>query len=425
VTTFTQTAENTNYSAEVIAVHTLIDLPGLDNLKGIWVSGYQALVPATTPIGSIMVVFPAESRLSPEFLSSHNLYRHSDRNADPSKTGYIEDAGRVKAIRLRGNKSSALAMDWSEFIAGWEGKAGVIPPAVGTLFDTVDGVQFVKKYEQPRAGGPTAASSKAKIRTPEAVFPLHYDTENYFRNSDSIPLDTYITVSQKVHGTSVRFGRVPVERELRWFERILSRWIPVKAWDYEFVVGSRKVLKSVSGTAREGVQHYYGDGQDIWTASVAQYADRIPQGVLVFGELVGFTPNGAPIQKDYTYGAKPGEALLYVYRVAMVSPDGTLFDLAWDGVEQFCAEHGLSTVPVLWRGKHQYFHADAWLDTRFHGDGGFPQALPLSNPKTVDEGVVVRAEGMLPYALKVKSPAFLEWETKQLDAGTADTEAEG
>ena len=56
------------------------------------------------------------------------------------------------------------------------------------------------------------------------------------------------------------------------------------------------------------------------------------------------------------------------------------------------------------------------MDARYHDDG-FSNAVQLSRVNTVDEGVCVRAEGVIPTILKAKSPQFFEFETKLLDEG--------
>ena len=108
-----------------------------------------------------------------------------------------------------------------------------------------------------------------------------------------------------------------------------------------------------------------------------------------------------------------------------------LIDVPWDQVKHFAADRGLRTVPELWRGKHEDFIANEWMDFRyadFVGARGvqFPDdPVPLSDPKTVDEGVCVRTDiGRAPYILKAKSPVFLNYETKMLDEGVLDLESE-
>jgi hypothetical protein len=413
-------AGNPNYAARIIEVKNLVDLDGLDNLKGIPIDGFNALVQKDVNVGDILVVFPAESQIEDWFLKKYNLYRHSDLNFDPNQTGYIEDNRRVRAIKLRGHHSNALALDAAY--------VGATRADVGTLFDTVDGVLLSKKYELPLKGSPTQkgqrTSTFAKINLPE-----HIDTENYWRNSDKIGPDEFVTVTQKVHGTSVRYGRVPVPKVLSRWQRVL-RWFgaDVSDTEYAFVAGSRKVIKSVvrgtSAQTNDNASHFYAT--DLWSEEGQKYADLIPNGVVVFGELIGWTKDGAPIQQNYTYNVPKGEAHLYVYRVATMTPDGKLYDLSWNGVKQFAFERGLNVVPELWSGKHEDFDADNYIDIRFTDETltAYEGPLPLSDKKTVDEGVVVRKEGITPYVLKAKSPIFLGHESKLLDAEVVDLESE-
>src|SRR5699024_11894682 len=101
------------------------------------------------------------------------------------------------------------------------------------------------------------------------------------------------------------------------------------------------------------------------------------------------------------------------YRVAVIAPDGGTYDLSWNGVKQFCKERGLNHVPELWSGFFINFIPGDWQDSvysDFH-----PDAVPLSKKGTVDEGVCVRRDGVIPFVAKSKSPKFLEHESKILD----------
>jgi hypothetical protein len=100
-------------------------------------------------------------------------------------------------------------------------------------------------------------------------------------------------------------------------------------------------------------------------------------------------------------------------------------------METFCEERGLTPVPVLWAGLHSDFTAEHWLEKRYYDDWStgrhtFLRApIGLSHPKLVDEGVCIRYDGPFgTYIVKAKSPSFLEHETKALDAGTVDVEAD-
>ena len=157
------------------------------------------------------------------------------------------------------------------------------------------------------------------------------------------------------------------------------------------------------------------DRGDIWSAAALKYGEAVPENVILYGELVGYV-NSKPIQTGYTYNLPPGKYDLYVYRVSVVTPGGGLYDLSWAGVKEFCQERGLKHVPELWAGEHRNFDVDKWVDARYHDDG-FSNAVQLSRANTVDEGVCVRAEGVIPTILKAKSPQFFEFETKLLDEG--------
>jgi len=227
-----------NYAARVVRIQGLVPLAGLDRLVGVSVDGFMALVSKDTTVGSLVVAFVAESQLSDAFLSAHDLYRHSEKNLHPEQAGYIEDNRRVRAVKFRGHMSSALLLDAALL--------GVTDDQEGALFDTIDGVEISRKYYVKRSSQINAQARQIAKAFAQVQMPLHIETENYWRNSHLIPQDAFVTVTQKVHGTSVRYGHLPVTRNLHWWERLL-KWsgVPINETEYAFIVGSRKVIKSV------------------------------------------------------------------------------------------------------------------------------------------------------------------------------------
>lgn len=238
--------ENKNYAAVICRVNALHDLEGLDNLAGVNFFGYQCLTEkAKTTVGDLVVVFPPEVQLSEEFARVNNLFRHSDRNDNPDESGYLEDNRRVRAIKLRGHASNCMMLGLSSLAyTGFD----VSKLEEGDTFDKLNGHEICRKYVVKEPG--VARMDKNKIakfrRVDNVAFPLHADTDNYWRNSHSIPDDQLIFVSQKLHGTSVRFGKIKVARELKWYERALVRLgIKIQKEQYGFVTGSRRVIKSI------------------------------------------------------------------------------------------------------------------------------------------------------------------------------------
>lgn len=411
-----------NYAATIVQVDRLVELANCDNVQAFPVLGYNAIVSKDTQVGDTLVVFTAETQLSEEFLRANNLYRDPTLNEDPAQKGYFEKNGRVRAMKFRGHRSDALAMPLESLQFVYE-PTDYAPGAhliVGDTFEELNGVPICRKYVVPRKPG----SGEPRVQTPrerrvdEKAFPIHIDTDNYWRNSFKIAPETHVTVTQKLHGTSVRFGKTLAKRTLTWKERLAKRFgVAIPEYAYELVAGSRKVTKDVNNPDQN---HYYSE--DIWTLTASKYGQNLPENVVVYGELIGWTPDGSPIQQGYTYDLPKGESALYVYRVTVVTNDGHQFDLSWEGVKEFCAQQGFNHVPELGNMRHADFDPDMWLDIVY--SQAFDDAIRLSNEGSVDEGVVVRAEGIVPVVLKAKSGKFLAFETRNLDKDIVDIESE-
>lgn len=219
----------------------------------------------------------------------------------------------------------------------------------------------------------------------------------------------------------------------------------IPRYEYAAVSGSRKVIKDPLNDRQE---HFYDF--DLWTWYGNKIADLIPEGWIVYGELIGYLPGtDTPLQTNYTYDCSPGECELYVYRVATINAQGTLADLSWDGVKEFCTARGLKWTPELirmhlsergpddidWDDESPYDWIQDFLEriedrryaelTDIYDDwnGWVDPMVPLSDPKSVDEGVCLRQDGIVPTILKAKSAVFLQHETKLLDKDELDIES--
>lgn len=416
--------DSKNYAAVIVRVPEPYDVEGLDNLVGRTVFGSQILSQRVGGVetGELAVYFPAESALSQEYASANNLFRKSELNADKAENGYLEENGRVKAIRLRKVPSNALLMPLSSLAY-----LGDVEFREGDTFNAVNGHVVCKKYKiiHPPQSATDKKVAKAFKRVSTKVFPEHLDSENFWRNVGRLDPLREVIVTQKLHGTSGRWGRVPVLRVKGRVERFIN-WLgfDTPTHQHEFVSGSRKVIKDPKNA---GQNHFYK--YDLWTEFGETIAHLIPDGFIVYGELIGWTADGAPIQKGYTYDVPKGEQHLHVYRVARVDVDGVLTDLSWDGVKVFCRERGLRWVPEICR---VLLHRDDLVDViddlmnlRYSEMdlSKTDRVVPLSDPKTVDEGVCVRQDAIVPTILKAKASSFLEHETKLLDKGEADLES--
>ncbi len=415
-----QAPENANYAAVVVRIKSITPLAGCDNIVGTPLLGFQAIVGKDTQVGDIGLVFPAETQLSEGFARANSLHRHAHLNVDGDKQGYLEDNRRIKAMKFRGHRSDCLFLSLDSL--AYTG-VNVSDLREGNVFDTINGKPICQKYVVKRGTPNTGlAKNKAKVwnRVNEKMTPRHFDTDNYFRNSHIIPENRRVVVTQKLHGTSTRVFNTLVKRKLTWKDRVAQRFgVSVQQHEYDMVYGSRTVIKDVNN--KDG--GFY-KGSDLWVQVGRQLDGILPQGYVVYAEVIGYTPEGAAIQAGYTYDHAPGTNTLYVYRVAHVNPQGRLIDLSWDQVKEFCNDNSLKHVPQLWDGKHGDFGVEPYLDRRFADLDGFEHTVPLGKNKLVDEGVCIRVDGLVPTILKAKSPQFLAFETKQLDKEVVDVEVE-
>jgi hypothetical protein len=290
----------------------------------------------------------------------------------------------------------------------------------GDTFDILNGVPICEKYVIQRRE-PRISRPGLKPRVDERLFPKHFDSMQYLRICDNIPEDADVVVTQKLHGTSVRIGNVPVKRTLTWRDK-LARKLGVKIQEHVFdnMYGSRNVIMDANNPAG-----YYD--HDLWSDTGKLLDGVIPQNYVVYGEIIGWTDGGKAIQKHYTYDCHLGTRKLYIYRVSFVNAQGTVADLSWDALKSFCLSTGLTYVPELWRGKKRHLEPEKWVDINLAHDG-WDIAVPLADDSPCDEGVCIRIEGMIPEIYKLKSPMFLQMETALLDesekTGYTDLESE-
>lgn len=406
--------KNENYCATVVEIKNIIPLTGCDNVVGTTIFGYQAIVGKDVKIGDIGIVFPAETRLSKDYCFNNNLYKRGEDNIDQTKKGYVEDSGRVKAVKFRGQVSNCLFMQIDSL--RWTG-ATIEALCVGDSFDELDEKIICEKYII-KTSNPHGPGQTPKSRIESKFLPEHLDTTNFFKNSHLIDPERQIVVTQKIHGTSIRIGNALVSRKLNWFEKILKKLgVNIKDTEYDYIFGSRKVIKDTN----KDQNHFYDS--DVWTIAGKKLVGLLPAGYVVYGELIGHAPNNVEIQKHYSYNTPKGEAELYVYRITSINDQGYVTELSFDQMVEFCSYIGLKTVQEVWRGKMKDFVATDFIDKRFF-ESGYKNCLWLgNNMDLVDEGVVIRADGLVPVLLKAKSPKFLELETKMIDSGAEDLES--
>lgn len=429
-----------NYSATVIRVPKVRKAENSDRLYIIDVMGITAIVDDSwlTREGELALLFPAEVQLEPGFMKANNLYRDKELNDDKTQAGYIDTNRRVRAMKLRGNISNGLVMPLHSL---YQIEHSAL--SEGDVFDTINGYSVCRKYVVPvKEGNATRAQkqlAKAFKRVDDVYLPQHFETGQWLREEHTVKPEEELIITQKLHGTSVRLANTIVKRQLKWYEKVAQKLgVKVADHEYDLVAGSKKVIKDPNNPNQ---QHFYGS--DVWTDALEDFGQKIPKNHIVYGELVGFTSDGSPIQKGHTYECDPEGVLvgektqLYVYRVAIITEDAELVDLTWDQVRTFCERHGFDHVPELDRMPKAVFDVmdfneldfrNEWIVANIKGDQRYTdQPVRLSDGGTgKDEGIAIRVDrGLNPLLFKYKNKSHYLYESDQLDTGEADLESEG
>ena len=183
--------KNENYAAVVVQIKTIVPLENCDNVHAAIILGNQVIVDKSVKVGDIGLYFPLETQLSQQYLSNNNLYRKPELNVNPENKGYFEENGRIRCVKLRGNKSEGLYMPLSSIKSFYE-DAENLPE--GEDFDTLNGIEICKKYIPKGVRTPGLSGSKKgkgrlakESKLIEGQFKFHDDTlcVDFYRNVES------------------------------------------------------------------------------------------------------------------------------------------------------------------------------------------------------------------------------------------------
>lgn len=269
-------------------------------------------------------------------------------------------------------------------------------------------------------------------------------TSMLYRNLHRIEPNSLISITYKLHGTSGISSYVLCKQPITKLDKIKewlwnmsykignltrnSTWsFSMNTTKYDYIYSSRKVIKNEE--LNPNAQHFYNE--DIWGIAHNELKDFLQKGMTFYYEIVGFLPNGGSIQKDYDYGCEPTKHAIYIYRITSTNVDGKVIEFSAKQVQDFCKKNGLNAVPELYYG-----YADEFSDERMTKENWEVKFLDTIKQKynekdcymcknnVVEEGCVVRIEGLEFEAYKQKSELFYQRETKLLDKGESNIEDE-
>ena len=402
-----------------------------------------------TKIGDKGVFFPCDLQLSLEFCEKNNLLRVlPDGTKGP---GYMDpDKRNVKAIRLRGEKSSGVYLP-IECLAYTGVDLNSLNP--GDHITTVNGVEICKKYipnrhngdsERTAAGGAGSRTKRRAKRTIAPTFFEHKDTEQLVYNLGEFKPGDEVEITLKIHGTSQRTAYVPVLQNNKYethsllkgfllkhmpkklFEKYAEKWgEPV--YDYDYISGTRRTIMDTFEGGFYGSNEFREQYHEF-------FKGKLWKGETVYYEVAGFTHTGQPIMATvsnkgvndkefvkmygdtttFSYGCDPNgtrpnvaegcvvgcpdkpQSHIWVYRMTMTNPDGEVVEYTPDFMRYRCEQMFVDCVPLLWKGTIPEHPGSKDDDTISAGEWIVNKAeMFYDGPDPIDsrhvrEGVVVR-----------------------------------
>ncbi len=428
--------KDSNYLAKVVALEGLRKHSNADRLQCVNVGFNNVITGLDAKEGDIYVFFPIESKINKDFLHFINGFRDSKLNLNPSVSGFFEVNCRVKAVRLRGERSMGFLVP-SFQVAAWAG-FDIFSTDVGTKFDTIAGKLLCEKYEVPVKESRLKGKGKEpKLdRLVEGQVRLHVNTTNFRHEPEAIKPDDLISITYKTHGTSWWAGNLLVKRKLSRFERVLKfLGVSVPETEYDIVYGSRRVVKNRHFEDPKAQDHFFG--YDLWHDVKEEVKNKIPKGITLYGELLGFTRDGAYIQEHYDYGCSMEKGAVRqrkeIYRITHTDEDGHVTEYSYPQIIDFCKLFGLVPSHLMfygtardWVTQNRMGKADESFGVKFvkalQAKYNDKDCFMCKNP-VPEEGIVVRKENLYNCeSYKLKSFQFLEFESSQLDQGVSDGE---
>lgn len=430
---------NKNYCATVVQIEKLLPLENCDNVQLAIIMNQQVIVSKDVKIGDIGLFFPVECQLSEVFLSMNNLFSDKTLNIDNTKKGYFPSSGRIKCQKFRGHYSEGYFHSLTEYT---NNILKDYPFKVGDEFNSVNGFELCKKYII-KLNQSTYLCKKGKkghkaemiLKIRENQFRLHYDTLKLKTNIHKLSGNDYISITSKIHGSSYCVAKVLCKRKITWKDKLAKFFgVTIKEDEYKLVCSSRNVIKDPN---KIGGGFYKFD---IWSEIGKQIEPHLMNGMTMYGEVYGYLPNGAMIQKGYSYGCLGSEYKYFVYRITMTNDEGKVIEMPYQQMCEYLDKVGIDKPIEEYYGTlYNYVktnnifqelidYSDEEIREIFLKilEAKYQNKMCQYNDfKVPTEGVVIRKDRLNESeAYKYKNILFLDWETKQLDSGETNIEDE-
>lgn len=503
------------YCAKIVRIGEMKPIEGSDFLVQTFVDGFSIVVSkGQFTVGEPVIYCMNETALNKDFLAANNQFEIglAEMNANAAEViklkeegkideakklvGFFNKHGRVKLIKLRGCPSYGCIfkkdslVKWKKKLANEDIESYFTTDENGIehpySFDTVDGELFAEAYVPPIQfpKDPTKREKRRDrgIKRFKRIIPgeflLHYDTAQLQSSLWRFEPSTKITISVKMHGTSVIAANVltripkPVTPAEQWFNKNVKKELKHVAkqkvnpyWgktqkekqnkllndkqiadfriDYGPVFSSRTVIKNQYDSKYGGfTAGFYG--QDIWTEYGNLIFKYLDKGMTLYGEICGYlTQSDSMIQGQYDYRCDHGQNFLMPYRITVKPENGKKEE--WnvqqvhDWTVRLMNDHPeiaerLRPIPILYHGPINELYSDlpegeafgmAFLEHLANDTQrlGMEKNEPYCKNKVPREGICIRIDNdPVAECFKLKTFAFLKKEQGEIDAGMVNIE---
>ena len=442
-------SDNPNYVARVVKLENVRKHSNADRLQCVSILANNVITGLNAKDGDSYIYFPLECAINGEYLSWSNSFSKAEMNADTSVKGFFGKHGRVKAISLRGEKSEGYIVPLQD-IVDWLNEVGnkcsVVDFEHDVDFDHIGDIKICEKYINPetlRKQQNAERNKNKKVKRESKIVPLQFrvaeDTKHLKREMDKLNLDDIITIGYKMHGCNMSLGKVLCKRKLGVLDKVCRFFgANIDENHYDLVYASRRVVKNEY--ADKETDSFYDF--DVWELMAQKYKDALKDGVVLYGEVVGYGPTGGGIQGDYDYGQDKTSCEFYAYRGTIVNASGDVFEMTTPQLERYCKKMGIPMVPIFYYGTVRNWIEEynrhnveneidvedrAWRDRLLADwmDKYNEKDCYMCKSKVPEEGIVVIRESDHFEAFKLKSFRFLQRESDELDKGIENMEDSG
>ena len=247
------------YCASVVRIGETFPIENKDRIVKTLINGVSIVIGKDSfKLGDVAVYVSNECTIHELFLHLNNMYADRELNIDTEKTGYFNNKGRVRCIKLGGVPSYGILLNAGSIATflneSIEDVKHFLENHVGEDFDEINDEKFCQVYVPKRNENINLSKSDKRQKKLEKFkmliydsFHFHYDTQSLEKNIRHINPDDLVDISVKLHGASCIFANILTNIPTNWFKRMWRKYITHKQefdQKYNIVYSSRNTIKN-------------------------------------------------------------------------------------------------------------------------------------------------------------------------------------